>query len=92
MIFVVNPGTGTPTLREQFYAPNAKGTLVVRATDLKGLRVHVNGTYDISLDADALAASPVSVDLSPYLVQGINTVQYNPVGRNGKATVTVVVD
>ena len=87
-----NPGTGTPTLREQFYAPNAEGTLVVRATDLKGLRVHVNGTYDISLDADALATSPVSVDLSPYLVQGINTVQYNPVGRDGKATVTVVIE
>ncbi len=87
-----NPGTGTPTLKEQFYAPNAEGTLVVRATALKGLRVHVNGTYDISLDADALAASPVSVDLSPYLVQGVNTVQYNPVGRDGKATVTVVVE
>jgi SpoIID/LytB domain protein len=86
------PGTGTPTLRQQFYAPNGKATLVVRPTDLKGLRIHINGSYDISLDSDALSASPVSVDLSPYLVLGINTIQYNPVGRNGKATVNVVVE
>jgi SpoIID/LytB domain protein len=87
-----NPGTGTPTLRQQFYAPNAKGTLVVRPIDLKGLRVHINGTYDISLDSDALSTSPVSVDLSQYLVPGLNTIQYNPVGQNGKVTVTVVVE
>jgi SpoIID/LytB domain protein len=86
------PGTGAPTLREQFYAPNARATLVVRSTDLAGLRVHVNETIDISLDAAALASGLVSVDLSPYLAAGVNTVQYNPVGRNGRATVTVVVE
>lgn len=86
------PGTGMPTLRQQFYAPNARGTLVVRPADLKGLRVHINDTYDLSLDSTALASGPVSIDLSPYLIAGLNTVQYNPVGRDGGATVTVVVE
>ncbi len=85
------PGTGAPTLRQEFYAPNARGTVVIRATDLKGLAVHINGVYDIVLDAAALAAGTVSIDVSPYLVTGINTVQYNPVGREGTATVTVTV-
>lgn len=86
------PGTGTPTLRQEFYAPNALGTLVVRPTDLKGLRVHINGLYDISFTSDDLATDAISVDISSYLVQGVNTIQYNPVGRDGSATVTVVVE
>ena len=86
------PGSGPPTLRQQFVAPNGRGTLVVRSTDLRGLRVHINETWDISLDEAALSAGTVSVDLSPYLVAGVNTIQYNPVGRNGQATVTVVIE
>jgi peptidoglycan hydrolase-like amidase len=85
------PGAGPPTLRQQFSAPNALGTLVVRPTDLKGLRVHINETYDLSFDEADLAAGTVSVDVSPYLLSGINTIQYNPVGRDGGATVTVVI-
>jgi hypothetical protein len=87
-----SPATGAPTLRQQFYAPNARGTLVVRSTDLKGLRVHINETYDLSFDDAALAAGTVSVDISQYLVPGVNTIQYSPVGRSGKATVTVAID
>jgi hypothetical protein len=30
--------------------------------------------------------------VSPYLAAGVNTIQYNPVGRLGKATVTVTVE
>jgi peptidoglycan hydrolase-like amidase len=86
------PGTGAPTLRQEFYAPNARGTLVIRATGMKGLRVHINGLYDLSFDAAQLASGVVSVDVSAYLATGLNTVQYNPAGRNGKATVTVIVD
>ena len=33
----------------------------------------------------------VSVDLSPYLTPGLNVIQYNPVGRSGSATVSVLV-
>jgi SpoIID/LytB domain protein len=86
------PGTGTPTLRQQFFAPDARGTLVVRAEGMKGLRVHINGLHDLSLGAAQLAAGVVRVDVSQYLVAGINTVQYNPVGRQGRATVTVLVE
>jgi peptidoglycan hydrolase-like amidase len=85
------PGTGAPTLRQSFYAPNALGTLYVRRADVRKLRIHVNGLYDIALDEAELADGEATVDLSPYLVAGVNTVQYNPVGH-GTATVTVAVD
>ncbi|HET7694708.1 MAG TPA: SpoIID/LytB domain-containing protein [Vicinamibacterales bacterium] len=85
------PGTGPPTLRQEFAAPNARGTLQIRAEDLRGLRVHVNGLYDLSFDEAALSSGLIEVDLSPYLVAGLNVIQYNPVGRAGRATVNVVV-
>lgn len=85
------PGSGPPTLRQQFNAPNAIGTLVVRSTGLKKLAVHINETYDVILNEEDLANGTVSINLSPYLVQGLNTMQYNPVG-NGSATVNVNVE
>lgn len=86
------PGSGPPTLRQEFFAPNARGTLVVRAKDLPGLRVHINGTYDLSFDAATLASGLLTVDVTPYLVAGVNTIQYNPVGRGGTANVIVTVE
>ena len=85
------PGSGPPTLRQQFFAPNQAGTLMIRATDLQGLRVHINELYDLSFDEAQLAAGALAVDISPWLVPGLNVVQYNPVGRTGSATVNVVV-
>jgi SpoIID/LytB domain protein len=85
------PGSGPPTLRQQFVAPTAQGTLEIHATDLKGLRVHLNELYDLSFDETTLGSGIVRVDLSPYLEQGLNVIQYNPVGRLGEATVNVVV-
>ena len=86
-----SPGSA-PTLRQQFAAPSAQGTLQIRAsTDLQGLRVHINELHDLSFDAAALAAGLIEVDVSPYLVAGLNVIQYNPVGRFGSATVNVVV-
>jgi peptidoglycan hydrolase-like amidase len=85
-------GTGPPTMRQQFVVPNGRGTLEIRATDLKGLRVHINELYDLSFDEAALAAGVVRVDISDYLVAGVNVVHYNVVGRSGTATVTVIVD
>lgn len=82
------PGSGPPLLRQEFYAPNARGTLFVREATVRKLRVHVNGTYDLALD---LENGEASVDLSAYLVNGVNVIQYNPVGH-GIATVTVAVD
>ena len=85
------PGSGPPTLRQQFSAPNAAGTLVVRSENLKKLVVNINDAYDIKLSEAELAAGTVSIDISAYLVPGLNTIQYNPVG-NGGATVNVNVE
>jgi hypothetical protein len=59
---------------------------------LKGLRVHINETYDIALGEAELADEVVRIDVSPYLFAGTNVVQYNPVGNQGTATVLVLVD
>lgn len=85
------PGSGPPTLRQQFYAPNAVGTLYVRDASVRKLRVHINGTYDIALNEEDLADGEASVDLTGYLVPGVNIIQFNPVGH-GQATVTVAVE
>ena len=85
------PGSGPPTLRQQFYAPNGIGTLYVREAEMRKLMVHVNGTYDIAITAEDLADGEASIDLTGYLVAGVNTIQFNPVGH-GTATVTVAVE
>lgn len=85
------PGSGPPTLRQSFQTTGA-GTLEVRATGLKGLIVTVNELDEIRLTEEDLATRPLRVDLTPYLSPGVNVVQYNPVGRNGRATVAVIVD
>jgi len=67
--------------------------IVIRPTGgLKALNVTINGTDGFHLTAEQLAQPVVSIDISPYLVAGVNTVQYNPVGRNGGATVNVNVE
>ncbi|HVL66907.1 MAG TPA: SpoIID/LytB domain-containing protein [Vicinamibacterales bacterium] len=86
-----DPGSGPPTLRQEFAAPNALGTLEIRSSALKGLRVHLNELHDLSFDEATLAAGVVSVDVSEYLLAGRNVIQYNPVGRSGQATVNVIV-
>lgn len=63
----------------------------IRAEDLKGLRVQINGLYDLAFDPAALTADVVSADISACLVAGLNVIQFNPVGREGTATVNVVV-
>ena len=86
------PGSGPPTLRQEFFAPTGRGTLEIRPEGLKGLRVHVNGTYDVSLGETDLAGGVVRLDITPYLQAGTNVIQYNPVGRGGSATVLVIVE
>jgi stage II sporulation protein D len=85
------PGTGAPTLRQAFIAPTGQGTLQIRSQDLRGLRVHINDLHDLSFDAATLSDPFVEVDISAYLVPGSNVIQYNPVGPNGRATVSAVV-
>lgn len=86
-----SPGSGAPTLRQEFFAPTANGTLEIRPIDLKGLRVTINGVHDLAFDAASLASDLVQADISSYLVPGMNVIQFNPVGRDGRATVNVVV-
>lgn len=87
-----DPGTGPPTLRQEFYAPNATGTLVVRgAAGMKKLVVHIND-FDIVLSGAQLSQPVLEVDISEYLTAGLNVIQYNPVGRNGSATVNVNIE
>lgn len=86
------PGAGPPTLRQEFVAPTGRGTLEIRPDGLKGLRVHVNETHDLSFTEADLVGDVVRLDLTPYLRAGSNLIQYNPVGRNGSATVLVVVE
>lgn len=86
------PGTGPPTLRQEFYAPNGLGTLEIRNATIKGINIHINGTYDIILRGEQLADGSETIDLSPYLQQGLNVIQYNTVGRHGSATVNVNVE
>ena len=86
-----SPGSGPPVLRQQFVAPNARGVLEIRASDLEGLIVHLNVLHDLRFDQATLASGLVQIDVSPYLVPGVNVIQFNPVGRNGAATVSVVV-
>jgi peptidoglycan hydrolase-like amidase len=83
--------SGPGMLRQEFYAPNAIGTLYVREAAVRKLRIQVNETYEIALDEAELADGEAVVDLSGYLVPGVNVVQYNPVGQ-GTATVTVAVE
>jgi hypothetical protein len=65
---------------------------VVRSTNLKKLVVHINETYDIVLTQEDLSQPLVAIDISQYLVAGVNSIQYNPVGRFGTATVNVNVE
>jgi stage II sporulation protein D len=87
-----DPGTGPPILRQRFVSPTGRGTLEIRAQALKGLRVHFNETWDLSVTERQLAEGVVRVDVTPYLLTGENVVQFNPVGRDGTATVLVVVE
>ena len=84
-------GTGTPTLRQEFVSVGTSGKLYVRNATMRKLRIHVNATYDIALNEPELADGSEVVDLSSYLVPGINVIQYNPVGH-GEATVTVALE
>jgi hypothetical protein len=73
-------------------APDGLGTLEIRSEGLAGLRVHLNELHDLSFDEAALSVGVLRLDVSPYLVAGLNQVQYDVVGRAGSATVAVIVE
>jgi len=79
-------------VRQEFVSPSGAGTLEIRPRGLKGLRVHINETYDLVLNANDLDQDVVRIDIGEHLQPGANTIQYNPVGKDGGATVLVIVD
>jgi stage II sporulation protein D len=81
-----------PTPPQTFYAPNAMGTLVVRSTpQLRGLLVQIN-QQQLTLTQTQLAGGFFSIDISPYLTTGLNTVVYTPLGRSGTSTANIIVN
>lgn len=81
-------GTGPTMQTQQFIVPNTTATLVIRSTRPQKLMVRVNDTHDIAVVANGVT----NVDLSPYVVQGLNTIQYNQLARSGSLTVNVNVE
>jgi hypothetical protein len=74
---------------QSFYAPTGHGTLVVRAgRDLNRLSVTVNG-YRFIVGRLQLMDGKHERDISAYLMPGINTVTFEPLGRHGEATYNV---
>jgi len=79
-------------MRQTFAAPNGTGTLRIATTGaMQGLTVHINDLCDLRFTNEQLAVPLSETDVSTCLVTGTNTVQYNPVGTKGGATVLVVV-
>lgn len=84
-----NAINGQSTSPQTFYAPNGMGTLVVRSTpELRRLVVQVN-QHQFTLTVFDLAAGFFTLDISPYLTTGLNTIVYTPVGRSGNSTANV---
>jgi peptidoglycan hydrolase-like amidase len=84
-----NAFNGQSTPPQIFYAPNAAGTLVIRSTpELRRLRVQVN-EHQLEIAALDLADGFFTMDISPYLTMGLNTVTYTPLGRSGNSTANV---
>jgi SpoIID/LytB domain protein len=84
-----DPNVGPTTLTQMFQLPGSTATLVVRPTpDVKRLIVRVNKTNEIVLNNKDLS-DVVSVDISPYVVPGLNTVDYAIESSSGNATVNV---
>lgn len=88
----LTPSSGARVMRQTFSAPTGTGTLRIASTaPMQGLTVHINDLCDLRFTSADLTAPLIERDVSDCLVAGSNTVQYNPVGRSGAATVLVVV-
>lgn len=73
---------------QQFFAPTQNATLVMRSSRGQKVLVRINNTHDVMIAGSGIT----TVDLSPYVTQGLNTIQYNPMTRGGSFTVNVNVD
>lgn len=73
---------------QQFFVPNTTATLVLRSTRSQKLLVRINDTHDVMVAGSGVT----TLDLSPYVTQGLNTIRYNALMRGGSFTVNVNVD
>jgi SpoIID/LytB domain protein len=83
-----DPASSPTEMEQTFYAPNGIGTLVIRPIDMKKLVVYVNGT-PVHVPFSRLARRLVTVDVSPYMAVGVNTIRFDTSGTSGSATVNV---
>lgn len=85
------PGSGPRQMTQTFVSPSGIGTLRIKPDGLEALTVNI-GSCVLRFDEAALSAPVVETDVSDCLAPGQNTAQYVPIGRNGKATVLVIVE
>lgn len=86
------PQTGLRTPTQTFYAPNAQGTLVVRIrAELKKLTLRING-HPIRITSWQAQNGVVTLDVSKYLVPGLNTIEHDSWNRHGGITYNVNVN
>ena len=87
----ISSAVGAPVLSQVFYAPNGNAKLVVNSTRLKRLAFKVNDVW-LHTWLNGLAGSQTEVDLSPYLSDGQNTIEFEGLGTFGTASIQVVVE
>ena len=87
----ISSAPSAPVLSQVFYSPNATGRVVIRSSRLKSLAFRVNDAW-LHTWLSGLDGSVTTVDLSPYLVEGLNTVEFEGLGTRGTASIQVIVE
>lgn len=87
----ISSAPSAPVLSQVFYSPNATGRVVIRSSRLKSLAFRINDTW-LHTWLSGLDGSVTTVDLSPYLVEGLNTVEFEGLGTRGTASIQVIVE
>ncbi|MBX3288826.1 MAG: SpoIID/LytB domain-containing protein [Acidobacteria bacterium] len=87
----ISSAPSAPVLSQVFYSPNATGRVVIRSSRLKSLAFRVNDTW-LHTWLTGLDGSVRNVDISPYLVEGLNTVEFEGLGTRGTASIQVIVE
>jgi peptidoglycan hydrolase-like amidase len=80
------------TLSQAFYTSSVQGTLVVRVkAELKKFILLVNGN-PILIHRSEIQNGVVTIDVSKYLVPGLNTIEHDGTNRHGGATYNIKVN
>lgn len=88
-----DPKAGSASIVQMFYAPRSRGTLVIRPTpDLKGLHVKINDGVVFKFGTGAFSEPVTRVNISKYLVPGVNEIRYDAFGDRGSVIVNVNVE